>query len=198
MTFPPLLSRRLLALILILPLAAQAETWLVENGQPRAQIVIAKDPPRTTRLAAHELQTYIEKISGTKLPIVNEPKADLPIKIGVGRNALTEKLKIDARDLRAGAYRIVSGDDWLVLIGDDTDFTPIEPWAKNDGESVSGKMQSEWDKITGGIWGVPNSMMFKHRIRLPGDIGQPTARPSLAKSSRCNSGASMSAARSMP
>ena len=35
--------------------------------------------------AIEQLQTYAEKISGAKLPIVNEPKADLLIKIGVGR-----------------------------------------------------------------------------------------------------------------
>jgi hypothetical protein len=117
----PIIRNKLgiLAALLLTPLTIlhAGGTLIVENGQPRAQIVIAKNPPRSTRLAAHELQSYVEKISGAKLPIVNEPRADLPIKIGVGRSSLTDNLKIDARDLRAGAYRIVSGDDWLVLIG---------------------------------------------------------------------------------
>jgi hypothetical protein len=50
------------------------------------------------------------------------------VKIYVGRSSHTDKLNVTADDLKHGAYRIVSGDDWLVLIGDDTDFTPIEPW----------------------------------------------------------------------
>ena len=46
-----------------------AETCIVKDGQPRAQIVIAENPSRSTRLAAQELQTYIEKISGARLAI---------------------------------------------------------------------------------------------------------------------------------
>jgi len=49
------------------PVHSFAESFLVENGEPRAEIVIASDPPRSTRLAAHELQTSLEKISGAKL-----------------------------------------------------------------------------------------------------------------------------------
>ena len=38
-----------------------ADTFLVENGQPRAEIVIAEKPARMTKLAAKELQTYLER-----------------------------------------------------------------------------------------------------------------------------------------
>jgi hypothetical protein len=30
--------------------------------------------------------------------------------------------------------RIASGEKWLALIGDDTDFTPKEPWARRNSE----------------------------------------------------------------
>lgn len=175
-----------LAAFLLTPLVAlrAADSFLVENGQAHAQIVIASDPPRSTRLAAHDLQTYIEKISGAKLSIVTEVNADVPAKIYVGRSTYTDKLNITADDLKDGAYRIVSGDHWLALIGDDTDFTPIEPWAKNNGDIASGKLQSEWDKITGAPWGVPNATMYKHRISLPGDIGRPTAQGPAGKSEK--------------
>ena len=50
------------------PAAAHAaDPFLVENGVPRAEIVIAEDPARSTRLAARELQTYLKKISGAEL-----------------------------------------------------------------------------------------------------------------------------------
>jgi len=127
------------------------------------------------------LQTYVEKISGAKIPIVSEPSADLPIKIGVGRSPLTDDLKIVTRDLRAGAYRIVSGDDWLVLIGDDTDYQPIEPWPKNVTEGRGDRLQKEWEKISGGITGRPNSISFTDRLRLPGEIGLPTGTPVTGK-----------------
>ena len=40
-----------------------ADLVLVEDGRPRAEIVISASPLRTVRLAAQELQTDVEKIS---------------------------------------------------------------------------------------------------------------------------------------
>ncbi len=154
-----------------------ADTFLVEDGQPRAEIVISDKPQRSTRLAAQELQDQIAKISGARLPIVTQPSGKA-VKIFVGASAQSP---IKADGLQHGAYRIATGADWLVLIGDDSDFTPIEPWAKNSSENVSGKSQSEWDKITGAQWGVPEPGMYKHRMTLPGDIGRPTAQAASAK-----------------
>jgi len=139
-----------------------AEAFLVENGQPRAEIVITDNPPRTTRLAADELQTYIEKISGATLPIATEPSADVPVKIYVGRSSHTDEMGITNKDLKYGAYRIISGDNWMVLIGDDTDFVPIEPWPRNNNDIVSGKTQRAWNDITGEHWGFPVSQLRKH------------------------------------
>ena len=126
-----------------------ADTFLVEDGQPRAEIVISDKPQRSTRLAAQELQDQIAKISGARLPIVTQPSGKA-VKIFVGASAQSP---IKADGLQHGAYRIATGADWLVLIGDDSDFTPIEPWAKNTSEVVSGKSQSEGYKITCAQWG---------------------------------------------
>jgi len=49
-----------------------AERFLVRNGRPLAEIVIDEKPQRSTRLAAHALRTYVEKISGARLGIVTE------------------------------------------------------------------------------------------------------------------------------
>jgi len=38
------------------------EAFIVKDGKPLADIVIADNPARMTKLAALELQTYIEKI----------------------------------------------------------------------------------------------------------------------------------------
>ncbi|MGD8240161.1 MAG: hypothetical protein PVH68_16520, partial [Armatimonadota bacterium] len=141
---------------------AKADSFLVEDGRPRAEIVIAQTPPRTTRLAAHELQTYVEKISGAKLGIVAEPSGKVPVSVFVGRSSHTDKLGITDGKLRYGAYRIVSGENWLVLIGDDTDFMPIEPWPRSNDDIVSGRMQKAWNEITGEHWGYPHSQLRKH------------------------------------
>ena len=124
--------------LLLTPLRA-ADTFLVQDGQPRAEIVIAETPQRSVRLAAQELQDSIAKMSGAKLPIVMTPSADVPVQIYVGRSEHTDRLKVTTDGLKDGAFRIVSGDRWLVLIGEDSEFTPIEPWARNNTEIVPGR-----------------------------------------------------------
>jgi len=162
--------------------AGAAEAFLVERGEPRAEIIIAEKPERTVRLAAHELQTYVEKLSGAKLSIATEPTKGVPVQIYIGRSTHTDRLQVTAEGLKAGAFRIKSGDNWLVLLGDDTEFTPIEPWAKSNSEIVTGKTQAEWDKITGALWRVPGILMYKHQLDLPGTIGLPTTAATIAPS----------------
>ena len=163
-----------LAALLLVPLSLlhAADSFIVENGQPRAEIVISDQPLRTVRLAAQELRDYVQKISGARLPIVTKPGAHA-VKIFVGRSKHTDTLKITPDDLKDGAYRMVSGADWLVLIGTDSEFTPIEPWAKNNAEIVNHTAQHAWDNITGALWGMPNRLMYKDRFTLPGDTGLP-------------------------
>ncbi len=147
----------------ILPIHAMAShPFLVREGVPQAEIIIAEKSPRTTLLAAQELQTYLRKISGAKLSIVTKPTGKVPVRVFIGRSSHTDKLKITTKELKYGAYRIVSGDNWLVLIGDDTDFTPIEPWPRNYGDIKRGKMQQAWDQITDHHWGYPHSGLRRH------------------------------------
>jgi tetratricopeptide (TPR) repeat protein len=168
-----------LVVVYVLPVALPsvesraADSFVVKDGQPRSEIVIAREPPRTTRLAARELQAYVEKISGAKLPIRTEPSGEVPVRIYVGRSSHTDELNVTDDDLRYGAYRIVSGEDWLVLVGDDTDFTPIEPWPRSNGDWVSGRVHQEWDRITGATWGNPMSQMRKHYTGRAWDFGKP-------------------------
>ncbi len=164
-----------MVLLATLPALNAAEAFITKDGQARAEIVIAENPQRAVRLAAQDLRTYIEKISGARLPIVTQPGDNGSVKIFVGKSPHTESLKIGSDQLKHGAYRIVSGADWLVLIGEDTDLTPTEPWAKGNQDIVSGKTQAEWEQLTGAKWGVPGLTMYKHRITLPSDIGRPDA-----------------------
>ena len=154
-----------------LPLSAQP--FLVENGQPRAEIVIAETPQRSSRLAADELQTTVEKMSGARLPIVTAPSDSVSVQIFVGASVHAQKRGITAENLDFGAYRIVSGENWLALIGDDTDFVPKEPWARNNGDRTSGKLQRAWEKASGTPFGAPNGGIYKNRKRLPGNLGLP-------------------------
>ena len=127
------MNQLIVTLGMLLPGFAVAAPFLVEDGEPRAEIVIADDARRTTRLAALELQETLEKISGAKLPITTTPGKDLAIY--VGESEPTRKLGLTVEGLEHGAYRITSGENWLALIGDDTEFVPKEPWAKKQRRS---------------------------------------------------------------
>lgn len=160
-----------------------AEPYLVRDGRPNAEIVVAENAPRTTRLAAAELQKYVAKISGATLPIVTQPTGGERVRIYVGRSRYTDELGVRNDDLADGAYRIVSGNNWLVLIGIDTDFVPIEPWPRSHRDRVSGRTLRAWDAVTGKRWGNPVWHLYKYysgRATLfgkPGGQAQPRLEP---------------------
>src|SRR5690606_1428259 len=84
------LPQALIACLLCSSLA-YGQTLLVEKGEPRAEIVVAADPPRTTLLAAKELQTYLARISGAILPIVSDA-SDGRSQVYVGASQHTQRL----------------------------------------------------------------------------------------------------------
>ena len=92
----------LLSGLVTLPSEA-ADQFLVRNGVGQAEIVVAKDAPRTTHIAAWELQTYIKKISGAELPILNQPTNADNVKISIGESDYTRKLGITDDGLKHGA-----------------------------------------------------------------------------------------------
>ena len=129
------------------------ETKLVDDGKPCADIVISDKPPRAVKLAAAELQTYIEKISGAKLAIVNVPGNDVTAHIYVGRSEYTDKFNISDEGLKCGAFRIVSGKDWLALLGHDKNFV-FPPYVHRSYDDIQ-RATKEWDERTGEHWGNP-------------------------------------------
>lgn len=138
--------------------AAPAGDYLIADGAPQAQIVIAAEPPRTVQLAAGELQRYLKKISGAELPIVAEPEEG-SLRIYVGRSLHTDGLGIETSDLEHGAFRMVSGQGWLALVGNDQDHEPKEPWARHFREQD--QVLEEWDRITGEHFGNYNVTLYR-------------------------------------
>lgn len=147
------------------PMTFRPDAFIVKDGVSNAEVVISPDPkrPRMVNLAALEFRYYIEKMSGARLPIVSKPNDEHPVKIYVGESEYAKKLGVTAEDLKFGAYRMVSGDDWLALLGRDEDFTPPEPWNRHHGDLERAK--KEWDEMvekeTGSAWGYPFSLQYK-------------------------------------
>jgi hypothetical protein len=132
----------------------EAAPWIVDQGRPAAQIVIAAQPPRAVKLAAKELQTYLEKIAGARLEIVRVPTGKVPVMIFVGESDHARSRGVTAAGLERDAYRLVSGPDWLALVGRDQDFIPLEPWARSHGDWLNHK-QPQWESLAGHPWGNP-------------------------------------------
>jgi len=129
-----------------------ADTLVVENHQPRAEIIIAEKPARMAKLAAKELQTYVEKISGAKLPILTMPTGKGIVPIFIGKSVHTDALKITDEGLKHGAFTMKSDGHSLVLLGHDSDYAPREPWPHNAKDNE--RVLREWDALTAETWGL--------------------------------------------
>ncbi|MCK5844720.1 MAG: DUF4838 domain-containing protein, partial [Victivallales bacterium] len=132
----------------IFALSISAESFIVKDGKPLAEIVIAENPPRSVPIAAEQLQYYIQRISGAKLQIVNKATSAFPVKIYVGKSSYTDKMGINDKGLKYGAYKIISGKDSLVLLGHDADFTPYKTYVGL--EKGRRKNYDDWDVVTKG------------------------------------------------
>lgn len=148
------------------PAIHAADLLLVENGQPRAEIVVAEQPARMTKLAAKEFQGTLARMSGATLPIVTE-RSPGKIAIYVGVSRFTKELGLSTRELRHGAFRMASGTDWLALLGPDKDFVPIEPWGRMRDKNEAARVNAEWDKITGDtFWNTASELYQRYHSEL--------------------------------
>ncbi len=103
-------------------LSAEAMT-LIQDGSAKASIVVPERPHPKIKQAAEELQRYLEKISGAKMPIVTEdqaPKEGPLVVVGAGR--LTQEMKIDVPSglthaRREEGFVLVCRGNRLVLAG---------------------------------------------------------------------------------
>ncbi len=140
---------------------SESSGWIVKDGEPQAEIVIAAEPARMARLAATELQAYVEAISGAVLPIVNKPSGER-VRIYVGVSPDTEELGLETAGLKHGAYRVASGENWLALLGPDKDYDPPEPWGRQRGRASVAEVDAKWEAITGEPFASPYGWHYMH------------------------------------
>ena len=111
----------LLALVPVTPVSAAMT--LVRNGQPNCAIVIAADAGDQVKVGANDLQLYLSKMSGAKIPITTDPSvAGNRIRIGVfgrapvsdwkGKRLGHDAFAIETRNRKGG------GTDLLLVGGD--------------------------------------------------------------------------------
>jgi hypothetical protein len=124
------LGRTVLALLAacVWPAGALAKVTLVQDGQPRAVIVLAEKPTRSAQLAARELQEHLRLMSGAVAPIATEaqerPKLSTPIY--VGESKATRRMGFVSYRFAPQESLVRITDKAVVLLGrDDPDTGPI-------------------------------------------------------------------------
>ncbi|MFQ6097545.1 MAG: DUF4838 domain-containing protein, partial [Armatimonadota bacterium] len=93
---------------------------IAADGRPQAQIVTPAEPTYLEQFAAAELQGYLAKMSGARLPIVKEGQpADLPYSFFVGatRRATQTGVRPNERRMGRDGFRLRSIPAGLIILG---------------------------------------------------------------------------------
>lgn len=95
---------------------------IVENGKSDFAIVTADGADECILTAVEELQTYVEKISGAKLPHVAESALENGQKaIVLGEMELEKKITaVDRKSIGADGFLLYSNGDYLLIAGGDS------------------------------------------------------------------------------
>jgi len=109
---------------------ASAEMVIVEDGEARAEVVIASEPTPVAEYAAEELVAHIEKATGVQLTMVGEDEAagDLS-RIYVGDTQAAREEGLEPDELPADVFRLRTGDGDLYVLGREDGGDPLEAGA---------------------------------------------------------------------
>jgi hypothetical protein len=110
-----------IALLLTLVFTANvtADLTLVSNGQSHYRIVLPADALPSERYAAEELQRYLERMSGARLPIGSDAEPATAREILLGDNAHLRRLglRINAPALGTDGYTLQTRGRHLIIAG---------------------------------------------------------------------------------
>jgi hypothetical protein len=113
---PPRLSVTLIAFATWLA-AARADLVLTNNGAAQAVILTKPAPAGYVQLAAQELQTHVQMMSGALLPIdVVGTEGNYPgrVFIYVGASAATSAINLNAYELEFYSVRTIGNNLYIV------------------------------------------------------------------------------------
>ncbi|MGV8162307.1 MAG: DUF4838 domain-containing protein [Candidatus Nanoarchaeia archaeon] len=135
--------------------------YLVQNNEGFAEIIISSTAPNMVGLAADDLQEYIEKMTGATLPINTLKNESIQYHIYVGQSNYTDALGITDEGCEFDSFKMVSGEDYLVLLGNDDIMNVPEPYTKR-WSSETETVRAAWDNITNHTWESPYILHLKN------------------------------------
>jgi hypothetical protein len=109
----------LLGSVVIMPWLARGAVTIADRGQSPYRILIATNALPSERYAAEELQRYLERISGAKLPIATDEARATSHEILLGDNAHLRRfgVKIDFPRLGTDGFTLRTDGNRLVIAG---------------------------------------------------------------------------------
>ena len=110
----------LVALLIFTSTASASSLTLVENGEPRATLVLGANPTDVDRAAAADLQRYLQKMSGAEVPIEETDKPPAGPAVLIGLSAAVKQLVdpfLDEEHLGGNGYILKSFPNRLVVVG---------------------------------------------------------------------------------
>ncbi|MDD5706701.1 MAG: DUF4838 domain-containing protein [Kiritimatiellae bacterium] len=99
--------------------AADGSLMLVENGQPKATIILATNATCSAQFAAFELREHVRRITGAELVITNELAPVSGARIFVGPSQASEALGLPGPALGPQEYLVAFRTNALALLGRD-------------------------------------------------------------------------------
>jgi len=146
---------------------------LVKDGRPTATLVLAAKPRQGSQLAAAELQHYIEKMTGCRLPEATDESDVKGVRILVGESKATRTLGYTNDDFLPEESCVQTGPDYLLVVGRDHDSYGDISYEK-DGVYPG----FQWYHDLGTLYGVLDFLERECGVRwyLPGQIGEVVAR----------------------
>jgi len=96
---------------------------LVQDGHPAATIVAPNDGRLAVQLAVAELNHYIEKMTGTRLPIADDKMPVEGPRVLVGESEATRALGLTNNQLSRQEYLVETQPNLLILMGRDSSKT---------------------------------------------------------------------------
>lgn len=113
--------------------------YIVDEGVPLADIIISSSAIPSNVYAANILQKYIREMTGAELPIDTSPSNEYSFHIYVGQSTYTDALGINDAGCEYGGFKMISGADYLVLLGQDDVFVYVGPQTQEEFEIATGE-----------------------------------------------------------
>ncbi|NCO94181.1 MAG: hypothetical protein AUJ96_09780 [Armatimonadetes bacterium CG2_30_66_41] len=148
---------------------------LVRDGKSTASLVVAGDAPPTVARAAAELQEYVERSTGARLPILTDRRPEGGISVFVGESRFTRALGISLDGVGPDGYRWLTAADWIAIVGRDYRGQPIHgmrnPWQPHEVYNPQLKLGAFGE--AGTLSGADHFLERFLGVRwfMPGDLG---------------------------